>query len=522
MRASGILMPVFSLPSRYGIGCFSKEAFEFIDFLANAGQHFWQVLPLGPTGFGNSPYQSFSTFAGNPYFIDLEALIEEGLLTREECDSADLGRDMLKVDYGAMYLARPALLLKAAERFFAKEKDEDYLKFLEEESYWLDDYALFTAIKDEGNGASWDVWEKPLRSRDKKALSEARKRLSSGIDTVCFIQYVFMKQWKKLRAYAAEKNVKIIGDIPIYVAFDSADVWASPELFALDRELRPTEIAGCPPDGFSPTGQLWGNPLYRWDRMKKDGYSWWLRRLGHCFKWYDVVRIDHFRGFDEYWAVPYGDETAEKGVWRKGPGKALFDAIKNEYPDAAIIAEDLGTITPSVRKLLSDCGFPGMKVLQFAFDDSWSSCYLPYFYERDSVVYTGTHDNMTTRGWAEETPENEISFARQYIKSVHSDAGQFTWDMIREAMASVADTCVIPIQDYLVMGNESRINMPGSGSGNWEFRLPPNHLSAELERAIKHLTATYGRLVPEPVKKEEERAEAGAPGSCVNGRNEKE
>ena len=506
MRRSGILYPISSLPSKYGIGSFSKEAYEFVDFLKKAGQSAWQVLPFGPTGYGDSPYQSFSTFAGNPYFISLEQLIEDGLLKEEECDSVFWGSNPEYCDYGALYENRFTVLKKAFERF-REEPDKEYQEFIKEESYWLDDYCLFMALKNKHEGKPWIEWETEYRNRDKKAMTVVAEVLADIIEFFRFQQYEFMKQWTKLHEYAAENGVSIIGDIPIYVAFDSADTWANPEMFRFDEENVPTVVAGCPPDAFSATGQLWGNPIYRWDKLKKDGYSWWMRRIERCFSFYDILRIDHFRGFDEYYAVPYGDETAENGKWEKGPGMDFFKAVRKKFGDVEIIAEDLGIITDSVRELLKDTGFPGMKVLQFAFDESESSTYLTYKHESNSVVYTGTHDNMTTRGWIESVSDHDRDFARRFINSLYTDYGQFTWDFIREAFRSAADLCIVPIQDFLVKGNEARMNCPSIGSGNWQWRVLPNYLSDDLARSIGELTSVYGRNPVPSVSSEEDEDE---------------
>lgn len=507
MRESGILFPISSLPTKFGIGGFSKEAFEFIDFLHEAGQSDWQVLPFGPTGFGNSPYQSFSTFAGNPYFIGLEGLIEDGLLTWDECWSVDWGSDPEHVDYGKIYTGRRTILKKAFDRFKITSADnEDYQKFLHESSYWLEDYCLYMALKEKNEQKPWIEWDLPYRNRDRKAISVVEAVIAETVDFYRFQQYAFMKQWSVIHAYATEKGVKIIGDIPFYVAFDSADTWAHPEMFKFDEENVPTEVAGCPPDAFSKTGQLWGNPIYDWDFMKRKDYQWWIQRIKRCYDFYDVIRIDHFRGFDEYYAIPYEDETAENGAWEPGPGMDLFDKIREELGDVKIIAEDLGLITPSVEKLLADSGFPGMRVLQFAFDASESSTYLPYNHIRNCVVYTGTHDNMTTRGWIESISDHDRDFARRYINSMNTNYDAFTWDFIREAFRSVADLCIIPLQDYLCKGNEARMNCPGAAGGNWEWRLRPNFLSSDLAKSILELTRLYGRLPK--VKKPETEEEA--------------
>ena len=496
-RASGILMPVFSLPSKYGIGCFSKEAYKFVDKMKKAGQSYWQILPLGPTGYGDSPYQSFSTFAGNPYFIDLKTLIKEGLLTKKECKACDFGDKADEIDYEKIYRSRFKVLKKAYDRF---EKNEEYNSFVNENSYWLEDYALYMAIKDRNGGVSWKEWEAPLRDRDEAALSKAGEELAEEIDFYRFQQYEFDKQWKKLHAYANGQGVKIIGDIPIYVAFDSADTWASPELFQFDEENNPTGVAGCPPDAFSATGQLWGNPLYNWEYHKATGYEWWIRRIAYCLKLYDVVRIDHFRGFDEYYAIPYGDETAVNGKWMPGPGMDLFRAIEEKLGRPEIIAEDLGFLTPSVLKLLKDSGFPGMKVLQFAFDARESSNYLPHTYPTNCVVYTGTHDNDTTRGWYHEVGKSARDFAKEYMCKPRLDEDSLVNDFIAMAMSSVADLCVIPMQDYLNLGSEARINIPSTLGGNWVWRMKKKQFSGEVADEMARVTKLYGRMPEEEEK----------------------
>ena len=491
-------MPVFSLPSKYGIGCFSKEAYKFVDKLKKAGQSYWQILPLGPTGYGDSPYQSFSTFAGNPYYIDLKTLIKDGLLTKKECKAYDFGEKEDEIDYEKIYRARFKVLKKAYDRF---EKGKDYNDFVNENSYWLEDYALYMAIKDRNNGVSWKEWEAPLRDREESALAQAREELAEEIDFYRFQQYEFDKQWKKLHAYANAQGVKIIGDIPIYVAFDSADTWASPELFQFDENNNPTGVAGCPPDAFSATGQLCGNPLYNWEYHKETGYAWWIQRIAYCLKLYDVVRIDHFRGFDEYYAIPYGEETAVNGKWMPGPVMDLFRAIEAKLGRPEIIAEDLGFLTPSVLKLLKDSGFPGMKVLQFAFDARESSNYLPHTYPTNCVVYTGTHDNDTTRGWYHEVGKDARDFAKEYMCKPRLDEDTLTGDFIAMAMSSVADLCVIPMQDYLNLGSSARINIPSTLGGNWVWRMKKKQFSDSVVDEIARVTKLYGRM-PEAEKEE--------------------
>ena len=494
-RESGILMPVFSLASRFGIGCFSKEAYEFVDFLEKSYQGYWQMLPIGPTGFGNSPYQPVSAFAGNPYFISLEDLVEEELLTWDEVNGADFGADIEKVDYGKLYENRTTILKKAYERFSEKEKTKEYKKYLEENKYWLPDYALYVAIKADQEGKSWLDWPDDLRKRNPKAIEKARKDFKDEIEFIYFEQFKFDEQWSKLHEYAGEHNVKIIGDLPFYVAMDSSDTWAHPEAFQMDKDLMPKAVAGCPPDAFSPTGQLWGNPVYDWDALKKDGYSWWVERIRRNYEWFDVIRIDHFHGFAEYYEVPYGEETAEKGKQLKGPGMDLFKALEKKLGKLNMIAEDLGTTTEENIKLLEDSGFPGMKVLQYGFT-SWDSIYVNHRHTRNSVVYTGTHDNTPTFAWVQEISEGERDFTRRYVNSINTDYGAFVWDIIREAYRSVADLCIIPIQDYLCKGREARINTPGTAEGNWQWRLTPNYLSEDLTRSIRLMTETYSR-VPE-------------------------
>lgn len=493
MRASGILMPVFSLPSRYGIGSFSKSAYQFVDMLKKAGQKYWQILPLCPTSYGDSPYQSFSTYAGNPYFIDLDQLIEEKLLTRKECQACDFGDDPQDIDYGKLYENRFKLLRKAYERANVGE-DQEFEAYRRENAWWLDDYALFMAVKDRFDGVAWNEWAEDIRLRWSNAMDYYRRELYYEIEFYSYLQFVFMKQWKKLKNYANINGIEIIGDIPIYVAFDSADAWANPELFQFDSENLPTAVAGCPPDGFSADGQLWGNPLYRWDYHRETGFDWWIRRIAYCSELYDVVRIDHFRGFDEYYSIPYGDTTARNGHWEKGPGIALFEAAKNRLGELNIIAEDLGYITDSVKKLVADSGFPGMKVLEFAFDSREKSDYLPYTYEKNSVVYTGTHDNETIAGWYAGLDKSDLKMCTDYMNIDRIPGKEYHWDFIRLAMLSVSDLCVIPIQDYLGLDNRARINHPSTLGTNWRWRLAKGQLSASLLKEIREMTRISGRL----------------------------
>lgn len=493
MRASGILMPIFSLPSEYGIGSFSKSAYQFVDMLKKAGQKYWQILPLCPTSYGDSPYQSFSTYAGNPYFIDLEQLVEEKLLTKKECRQCDFGNDPEEIDYEKLYTYRLKLLRKAYERANVWENQE-FLEYQKENAWWLRDYALFMAVKERFHGAAWTEWAKDIRLRWGYAMDYYQTELYYEIEFYSYVQYLFLKHWKKLKNYANENGIQIIGDIPIYVAFDSADAWAHPELFQFDSENVPTAVAGCPPDGFSADGQLWGNPLYRWEYHKQTGYEWWIQRIAYCRELYDVVRIDHFRGFDEYYSIPYGDVNAKNGHWEKGPGIALFQAAKERLGTLNIIAEDLGYITDSVKKLVSDSSFPGMKVLEFAFDSREQSDYLPYNYEKHSVVYTGTHDNETITGWYAGLSGDDLKMCQEYMKIDRKTDERYHWDFIRLAMLSVSDLCIIPIQDYLGLDNRARINKPSTLGKNWKWRLKKGQITSKLLMEIREMTRISGRL----------------------------
>ncbi len=490
MRASGILLPISSIPSAYGIGTFSKEAYEFVDFLKEAGQSYWQILPLGPTGYGDSPYQSFSTFAGNPYYIDLEELIKEGMLTAKACEECDWGGSEGYVDYEKIYLSRSKMLKEAFENSSVKDS-KAFKDFVKENDFWLPDYALYMAVKDSYEGNSWAEWDDDIRLRKADAIARYREELKEEIQFYEFQQYLFASQWAKLKKYANDNGIMIIGDIPIYVAFDSADAWANPELFQFDENCMPTGVAGCPPDAFSATGQLWGNPLYRWEDHKETGYAWWMQRIAYCYKLYDVIRIDHFRGFDEYYNIPFGDDTAEFGKWEKGPGYDLFKVMKEKLGDKPVIAEDLGFLTPSVIKLVKRTGYPGMKILQFAFDSREESDYLPHNYIANSVVYTGTHDNDTTVGWYSAINRKDRSFARRYLNIKGSK--DIEWNFIRAAIASVSDTAIIPMQDYLGLGTEARINVPSTLGTNWKWRMVKGQLSDELAGRIFDLCKLYGR-----------------------------
>ena len=490
-RSCGILLPVFALPSPYGIGTLGQAAYDFVDFLRQAGQSWWQMLPLGPTGYGDSPYQSFSSYAGNPYFIDPDLLRRDGLLTAQEIASLAWGSDPARVDYAALYENRFVLLQKAAERGWARDREEVQL-FARQNAQWLPDYALYMAVKRHFDEKPWTQWpDEAIRLRKPEAMAQYRQMLASDIRMFTYSQFLFFRQWNALRAYAHEQGVGIIGDLPIYVSMDSADVWAEPAFFQLDSNGYPTETAGVPPDCFSRDGQLWGNPLYRWEAMKADGYGWWIRRVDGAAKLYDMLRIDHFRGFESYWAVPYGDTTAKNGHWVKGPGMDLVQVLLNWFPQMQFIAEDLGFLTPEVRKLLADSGLPGMKVLEFAFDSREPSSYLPHLYTPHCVCYTGTHDNAPLPAWKEEADPDDLALAVQYL-GLNEEEG-FHWGVLRGGMSSVAELFVAQMQDYLGLGAESRINTPGEPVGNWQWRLHPGQLTAALSRRMAHMARLYGR-----------------------------
>ena len=491
-RASGIIMHIASLPGKYGIGTFGKEAFEFVDFLKKAGQGYWQILPLGPTSYGDSPYQSFSAFAGNPYFIDFDILNKEGLLDKKDYQGINFGNDPEKIDYALLFDKKMRVLRIAYEKSLDKNKEE-IKKFREENKLWIEDYALYMAIKNENELVSWQEWDEKLRLRDKKTLEECKVKLEKEINYWIFLQYHFFKQWNKLKEYANSFGIKIIGDMPIYVAEDSADVWANPKAFLLDENNIPKKVAGCPPDAFSETGQLWGNPIYDWSYMDDTGYSWWIDRVRESFKLYDILRIDHFRGFEAYWQIPYGDETAVNGEWVKGPGIKLFNAIKEELGEVNVIAEDLGYLTQEVIDFRNETGFPGMKVLQFAFDSREESDYLPHNYPVNSIAYTGTHDNDTFRGWFEVTGNREdVEYSKKYLKLTEEEG--YNWGFIRGVWSSVSHTAIALMQDFLNLGNEARINYPSTLGGNWQWRVKYDALTDELAEKIYDITKLYGRV----------------------------
>ena len=490
-RSCGILMPISSLPSPHGIGTLGAEARKFVDFLADAGQSWWQILPVGPTSYGDSPYQSFSAYAGNPYFVDLDLLCEDGLLTPAEVDAVNWGGDPARVDYSAIYNGRFPLLHLAMERGWEQDADK-VAAFSEENASWLPDYALFMAVKRHFGMQSWTEWpDEDIRLRRPEAVARYQEELADDIRLFTYIQYLFFRQWEDLRSYAHEKGIGIIGDLPIYVAMDSADVWADPRAFQLDERNVPAEVAGVPPDYFTADGQLWGNPLYDWDAMKADGYTWWIRRIAGASRLYDILRIDHFRGLESYWAVPYGETTAKIGRWVKGPGMGLIGVLTEKFPNIQFIAEDLGYLTPEVRQLLEDSGLPGMKVLEFAFDSREAANYLPHTYPRHCVCYAGTHDNATLMGWKDEAAPADIAMARQYL-GLNDEEG-FHWGVLRGGQSSVADLFVAQMQDYLGLGSEARMNTPGILGGNWQWRMLSGQITDALTARIAGMARLYGR-----------------------------
>ncbi len=493
MRASGILLPVSSLPSRYGIGGFTQEAYDWIDFLEQTGQTLWQILPLGHTSYGDSPYQPFSTTAGNPYFVSLDDLIGQGLLTEEECDAAQLGTNPSYVDYAKQFENRFPLLRLAYERDKARDQSE-FEAFWEEEAEWLPDYALFMALKKLHGMRAWSEWDEPYRTRDMETLERAKTDLADDISFYAHVQFWFFRQWERLKAYAEEHHIRIVGDLPIYVAFDSVDVWTHPELFQLDENLMPVAVAGVPPDFFSEDGQLWGNPLYDWDRHRETGYTWWIDRIRHAKALYDLIRIDHFRGLDEYYAVPYGRKNARRGEWRPGPGMDLLRAVYGCMPDVEFIAEDLGALTQSVQDLLAESGLPGMRVLEFAFDTDWDNHFLPHNYDTTNcVVYTGTHDNETMMQFLTGCGEEIQANIKNYLDRTGDTETQQCDDLIRLGMLSIAKYCVIPMQDYLHLGGEARINFPSTLGGNWEWRMRSEEITDQVTDFIRKVTTVSAR-----------------------------
>ncbi|WP_238917750.1 4-alpha-glucanotransferase [Clostridium sp. YIM B02555] len=492
-RGSGIIMHIASLPGKYGIGTFGKEAYKFGDFLKDSGQKYWQILPLGPTSFGDSPYQSFSAFAGNPYFIDFDILKKEGILNKEDYEIINFGKNPEKIDYAKIFIEKFKVLRKAYENFKMKGNFNDIKKFEEKEAYWLEDYALYMALKNHFKLKNWQTWDEDIRLRKAESVTKYKKILSDEVGYWKFLQFEFYKQWNELKAYVNRLGIQIIGDMPIYVAEDSADVWSNPEAFLLDKNtLKPLKVAGCPPDIFSATGQLWGNPIYDWNYMEKTNYKWWVARIKQSLNLYDVLRIDHFKGFESYWSIPYGDLTAENGKWVKGPGIKIFNAIKEKLGEVNIIAEDLGTLTEETIKLRDDTGFPGMKILTFAFDTDSTNPFLPHNYEENFIVYTGTHDNDTVRGWVETTaPKEQVKKAVQYL-GLNEEEG-YNWGFIRGVWGSVARVAIAQMQDFLDLGNEARTNLPSTLGSNWCWRMKEDLINNNLAKKIYSITEIYGR-----------------------------
>lgn len=493
-RGAGILMPIFSLPSPYGIGTFGKAAFEFIDHLKEARQTYWQVLPMGPTTYGDSPYQSFSAFAGNPYFIDLDTLKEEGLLTQEEIDACYWCDDVSQVKYDALYYYRFPLLKKAFFRSTHRETEE-YREFLEENSYWIEDYSLFMALKKEFQDKSWMDWEEDIRLKRPEAVARWKETLKEEMDYWKFMQFKFFEQWKRVKAYAVEKEILLIGDIPIYVALDGADVWSHPEQFQLDEvNLTPVNVAGVPPDAFSEDGQLWGNPLYDWEKMEQDGFDWWKRRMQASAALYDVIRIDHFLGVVQYYSIPYGSSNAKEGKWNPGPGKKLTDAFSEVLGETKIIAEDLGVFCQGVKDLLEETGYPGMKVIEFAFSGDRKNEHLPHRYEPNMVVYGGTHDNETIVGYFDPKKEKwwELQFVSDYL-SVHHQY-ELPDKIFRAAYGSVASVAIFQMQDVLWLDNSARMNTPGESGANWRWRMKPGQFGKENQEYLAKLVDVFGRF----------------------------
>ncbi|MBF0286432.1 MAG: 4-alpha-glucanotransferase [SAR324 cluster bacterium] len=494
-RLSGILLHPTSLPGRYGIGDLGKHAYQFVDFLAEARQSLWQILPVGPTSFGNSPYQCISAFAGNPLLISPERLCEAGYINGHVLTEAPQFPEE-RVDYTKVESWKEGVLREAFEGFQTKADEEDwrsFWRFCDAEKDWLEDFACFVALKEAHGGKSWADWPPELKSRDPHALGEWKKDFSKKIQFHQFVQYQFFTQWRQIKEYANSREVQIIGDIPIFVAYDSSEVWARPDLFELDEQGRQTVVAGVPPDYFSATGQRWGNPLYRWNRMAENGYKWWLARLKSLYQAVDIVRIDHFRGFDQYWEIPASEDTAINGKWVDGPGMHFFQVMEEQLGKLPVIAEDLGVITPGVEKLLADSGFPGMKVLHFAFFEGDGNPYLPFCYEKNSVVYTGTHDNNTTRGWFDEISTEDRKRVRQYVGS-NVTRTTVSQDLMRLAWASTSNTAIAPLQDVFSLGAEARMNLPASVRNNWKWRYKQEMITPESIEWLRELTYVYQRV----------------------------
>ena len=494
-RSGGILIHPSSFPGPYGMGDLGPQAYRFVDWLVSTGCKLWQVLPLGPTGYGDSPYQCFSAFAGNPYLISFEALVEDGLLTKDDFTERP-EFNASRVDYGKLIPWKLDLLQKAFSRLSSASKNfhKEFERFSAENASWLDDFALFMSLKEANGGGAWSDWDRSLRKGEKSAIEKARLDHAESISRYSFYQFVFFRQWHKLRAYANGKDIKIIGDIPIFIAYDSADAWAHPELFFLGEDSLPTVVAGVPPDYFSATGQLWGNPLYRWPVHKKSGYSWWLERFRSVLNFVDVVRLDHFRGFAGYYEIPFGQATAEHGQWMTGPGKDFFATVSRQLSGSEngtlpIIAEDLGVITPDVVELRDGFNLPGMKILQFGFV-SPADPFLPHNYVKNCVAYTGTHDNDTAIGWYESAPQAERKYALRYL---NSDGKDFAWDLIRGVWSSVAVYAIAPMQDLLSLGTDARMNFPSRLGGNWEWRMKEEDMSRALAERLREMNELYLR-----------------------------
>ena len=490
-RGSGVLMHISSLPGPFGIGTLGTNAYKFIDFLKEAEQAYWQILPVCPTSYGDSPYQSFSTFAGNPYFIDFELLEKDGLLSKADYEKINWGDNKSYVDYGLLYIKRHELFAKLQDNF-EKKTPADYKAFCKKNAFWLEDYALFMAVKDAHNGVAFLEWEEDIRMRQPAAVKKWTKLCQRRMEYYKMLQYLFFKQWNALRDYAAKNDIRIIGDIPIYVAADSADVWTHPELFKLNKKCVPLEVAGCPPDAFTELGQLWGNPVYNWKEHKASGYAWWKQRLKASLEIYDILRIDHFRGFESFYTIKYGMPDAKLGLWRKGPGAALFAEVKKEFGEVPIIAEDLGFMTDEVRKMLKKCGFPGMKVVQFGFDGSEDNSYLPENYTENCIVYTGTHDNDTILGWTETGSENEVKNAMKYLKVESKE--EVGPAMMKAALESKAFVCILTMQDLIGLGHEGRMNTPSTVGDNWKWRATEKQITKKIAAWLKKASADAGRI----------------------------
>ena len=483
-------MHISSLPSPYGIGTLGKAAYDFADFLHHAGQRYWQILPIGPTSYGDSPYQSFSTCAGNPYFIDLDLLEQDGLLTREEINAVDWGTDTERVDYGFQYSVRFDLLYHAYLR--GRDRDADALREFRDANPWVEEYALYMALKRSNSMQSWEHWPEEIRLRRPGAADTYATVLAEDTNFFIYLQFLFFRQWNRLRDYVHGLGIRIIGDLPIYVPYDSCDVWANPQLFQLDEGGLPTGVAGVPPDYFSEDGQLWGNPLYNWDAMRADGYRWWMQRIAAAGRLFDVIRIDHFRGLESYWSVPYGDVNARRGHWVKGPGQDFIDAVRRSFPELHLIAEDLGFLTPEVIELQRNSGYPGMKVLEFAFDPREPSNYLPHRYTTNCICYSGTHDNETLVQWLDGASPETVQYVQEYLGL--RDRSECVKGILRAGMASVADVFIAQLQDYLELGAEARMNEPGTlSTKNWSWRVDASLLTDKLADRIARMVKLYER-----------------------------